>query len=139
MGRDKAILRQERFTAAAHFRFQCESFKNQFDGFFTISKRAQLRLVVMNISSLTKLATPLLKLCVQSLNCISTTMFMGLVPRLTFSYMDLIRIYGGHWSDCLFEIRNYNKLSTAFIASSFFCFTVQYFSSPEPKAHKVSL
>ena len=29
---DYSILRQECFTAAAHFLFQCESFKDQFDG-----------------------------------------------------------------------------------------------------------
>ena len=39
------------FTAVvtdAHFRFHCESFKNQFDDIFSISKEEQLYLVVMN-------------------------------------------------------------------------------------------
>ena len=43
------------FMTATHFRFQCESFKMQFDGillcvlfFFSISKGEQLRLVVIN-------------------------------------------------------------------------------------------
>ena len=50
----KSIFDKKYFMTAAHVRFQCESFKRQYDGivlcvfFFSISKGEQLRLVKIN-------------------------------------------------------------------------------------------